>query len=160
VADTCIVNASPLIFLAKAACLEYLRLEGETVLVPGPVAAEILGHSEDAGARALGENAWLIRMEAVPVPRSIQAWDLGDGESSVLAMALATPGSTAILDDLAARRCAAAQGIPVRGCVGLVLRAKRKGRIPLARPVLDQLRGAGLYLSDSVVDGALSLVGE
>ncbi|MEJ7712923.1 MAG: hypothetical protein WKF84_24545 [Pyrinomonadaceae bacterium] len=50
-----------------------------------------------------------------PVPAQIQAWGLGQDESSVLAWAHAHPGTEAIVDDLAARRCAAAFNIPVRG---------------------------------------------
>jgi len=85
---------------------------------------------------------------------------LGPGESSVLAWAHAHSGSEAILDDLAARRCASAFGIPVRGTLGLALIAKQRGQIPSARRVLEQLRRGGMYLSDYVMDEALSRVGE
>lgn len=94
------------------------------------------------------------------VPELIQSWDLGKGESSVLAWAYAQPGTLAIVDDLVARRCAAALDIPVRGTLGLVLAGKKIGRIAKARPVLEELRGAGMYLSDRIVNEALSLVGE
>lgn len=94
------------------------------------------------------------------MPATIQAWDLGDGESSVLAWAHANPGTLAILDDLAARRCAATLRIPVRGTLGLVLLAKQRGRISAARPVLEAMRGSGMYLSDSILNKALALVGE
>jgi predicted nucleic acid-binding protein len=48
----------------------------------------------------------------------------------------------------------------VRGTLGLVLVAKQRGRIPAARPVLESLRASGMYLSDSVLNKALALVGE
>lgn len=99
-------------------------------------------------------------MQTPPVPPQIQAWGLGQGESSVLAWAHAYPGTEAIIDDLAARRCAATFTIPVRGTLGLVLTAKQRGRIPAARPVLLQLRQGGMYLSDRVMNQALTLVGE
>ncbi len=70
------------------------------------------------------------------------------------------PGTEVIVDDLAARRCAAALGIPVRGTLGLVLTAKQQGILPAARPVLEQLRLSGMYLSDRVMNQALALVGE
>lgn len=63
------------------------------------------------------------------------------------------------MDDLAGR-CAAALGIPVRGTLSLLLTAKRRGRISQARPVLERLRQAGMYLSDRIMDQALALVGE
>jgi predicted nucleic acid-binding protein len=69
---------------------------------------------------------------------------LGPGESSVLAWAQTHPGSEAILDDLAARRCAATFNIPLRGTLGLAL-IKQRGRIPSARRALEQLLQAGMY---------------
>ena len=155
------VNASPLIYLAGADLLSFLQLAGLEIVVPRPVADEIrAGASLDAAARALDSTPWLTVVDAVPVPAAIQAWDLGDGESSVLAWAHANPGTLAILDDLAARRCAATLRIPVRGTLGLVLLARQRGRISAARPVLEALRASGMYLSDAVLNTALALVGE
>jgi predicted nucleic acid-binding protein len=94
------------------------------------------------------------------VPASVQAWNLGAGESAVLCYALAHPGVQAIIDDLAGRRCAVVHHVEVRGCVGLVLVAKQRGLVPLARPVVEALREAGLCLSDDVIRRALALVGE
>ena len=111
-------------------------------------------------AQALVRAAWRITVKASPIPVLIQAWDLGEGESSVLAWAYTHPGTGAIVDDLAARRCAAALGLPVGGTLGLVLTAKRRGIIPAARPVVERLRQVGRYLSDHVMQQALALVGE
>jgi len=94
------------------------------------------------------------------VPPIIQAWDLGPGESSVLAYAYVNAGSIAIIDDLAARRCAEALRIPLRGTLGLVLIAKKRGVLPAARPVLLKLKQSGMYLSDQVLDQVLALIGE
>jgi predicted nucleic acid-binding protein len=94
------------------------------------------------------------------IPQIIASWDLGPGESAVLAHGLAYPGYTAVVDDLAARRCAAALGIPVRGTLGLVLIAKKYGKIPSARDALIHLRDAGMYLSDAFANAALREVGE
>jgi predicted nucleic acid-binding protein len=66
----------------------------------------------------------------------------------------------AIVDDLAARRCAEVLGIPLLGTLGLVLRAKRTGLLPAARPVIEKLLSAGMYLSPKILDRALALVGE
>lgn len=155
------VNASPLILLSRAGLLDFLGLAGPEIVVPQPVAAEIrTGGSGDAAVRALESIPWLTVVEAPPVPAAIQAWDLGEGESSVLAWAHGNPGTLAILDDLAARRCAAAVRIPVRGTLGLVLLAKQRGRIKTARPVLEGMRVSGMYLSDTVLNQALALVGE
>lgn len=155
------VNTSPLIFLSKAGLLDLLKLAGEEVVVPETVAAEIQRRGmTDPTVQAIERTSWLIVVETPPAPNLIQSWDLGPGESSVLAWAHAYPGTEAIVDDLAARRCAAALGIPVRGTLGLVLTAKRRGTIPAARPVLEKLRQTGMYLSDRVLNQSLALVGE
>jgi predicted nucleic acid-binding protein len=155
------VNASPLIHLADAKLIDFLLLAGPEIVVPRPVADEIrAGGVADAAVTALDTIPWLSVVDAPIVPSVIQAWDLGQGESSVLAWAHATPGTLAILDDLPARRCAGTLRIPVRGTLGLVLVAKQRGRIKAARPVLEAMRESGMYLSDSVLNRALALVGE
>lgn len=78
----------------------------------------------------------------------------------MLALAASFPGSTAVIDDLAGRRCAEAMGLLLRGTVGLVLAAKQAGRIAAARPILEQLRDSGMYLSDATLNRSLARVGE
>lgn len=127
--------------------------------MPEPVAEEVAAHSDEA-ARALKSHEWLERVRPVDVPPRIAAWDLGAGETAVLSWAAAHPGSTAILDDYAARTCARVLRIPVVGTLGLALRLKVRGRIAEARPLIEELRQAGLYLSDHLIEQALALVGE
>jgi len=154
-----VVNASPLVVLARAGRLDLLRLLGSRVVVPSPVAREVRAHSDET-ARALEEEAWIEEEPAAPVAERVAAWDLGLGESAVLSWAIAHPGTLAVIDDYAARKCAEVVGVAVKGTLGVVLLAKSSGRIPAARPVIDELRRAGLYLSDHLVAGALALVGE
>jgi predicted nucleic acid-binding protein len=155
------VNASPLILLARANLLSFLQLAGPEIVVPSLVAEEIRREGpRDPAARALETIPWLKVVEAPPIPGVIQAWDLGVGEASALAWAHVHPGTLVIVDDLAARRCAAALSIPMRGTLGLVLLAKQRGLMKEARPVLEAMRASGMYLSDSVLDQALALVGE
>jgi len=90
----------------------------------------------------------------------VAVFGLGDGETAVLAHALAHPGSGAIVDDQAARSAAAALGIPHQGTLGVIVFAKVQGLIPAARPVVEQLRQYGMYLSDQVMNQALAQVGE
>ena len=78
----------------------------------------------------------------------------------MLALASVTSQAVVIMDDLAGRKCAHALGLPVRGTLGLILLAKRRGLIPLARPVLEDLVRGGLYLSRPILDEALQRVGE
>jgi len=54
-------------------------------------------------------------MEAIPPV--IIAWDLGLGETEVLAWAYQNPGYEAVLDDRAARNCALSLNLPTRGTI-------------------------------------------
>ncbi|MEH1926720.1 DUF3368 domain-containing protein [Nostoc sp.] len=160
-AELPVINTSPLIFLTKGGFLDLLLLMGSSIIVPDAVAAEIQAYGEiDVTVVALNNTDWLVVQETPPVPNVIQNWDLGQGESAVLTWGYVNPGTEVILDDLAARRCAAALGIPVRGTLGIVITAKQRGVIPTARPVLEQLRLCGMYLSDRVINQSLALVGE
>jgi predicted nucleic acid-binding protein len=150
-----------LIYLARAGLLELLQLAGPRVAVPRAVVDEIRAWpTADAAVQALASTPWLEIVPPEPVLPAVLAWDLGAGESAVLAYGVIRPGTELILDDLAARRCAAALGLPVRGTLGLVLNAKKRGTIPAARPLVDQLVDAGMYLSQRVIDAALRQVNE
>jgi len=156
-----IIDASPLIFLTKANQLDLLQqvVNGE-VLVPVAVEAEIQQYGEkDVTVQALAKTSWLFVVKTPPVS-IIDSYHLGAGESAVLSWAYVTPNTEAILDDLAARRCASALKIPVRGTLGLVLIAKQRGLIPVAKPIVEQLLQSGMYLSSKVINQALALVGE
>ncbi|HXM51434.1 MAG TPA: DUF3368 domain-containing protein [Pyrinomonadaceae bacterium] len=149
-AEPAVVNASPLIFLSRAGLLNLLQLLSSEIVVPEIVATEIgVRGKNDPTAQAIANTTWLVVNQTPTVPTQIQSWGLGLGESSVLAWAHSHPGSEAIIDDLAARRCAAAFNIPVRGTLGLALIAKQRGRIPSARDVLEQLRQSGMYRQSS-----------
>lgn len=154
-------NASPLIVLARAGHLDLLRGLYGTVIVPDAVGSEVLRGSEgDPAAAAVQSEAWLKRTEVGNVPPHIAAWDLGSGEAEVLTWALEHPGCEAILDNRLGRRCARALGLPVRGTLGVVLLARKRGLIPAARPVMDALVRAGLFLTPDLREQALRLVGE
>ena len=159
--ETAVVNASPLIYLARTQFLHLLQLAAPEVFIPRAVAAEVSARgSSDPAARALAETPWLRQVEAASIPDEVLGWDLGPGESSVIAWALAHPDCLAIIDDLEGRRCAETLGIRLRGTLGLVLRARRQNVVAEARPVLVALRAAGMYLSDRIVNTALAELGE
>ena len=156
-----IVNASPLVFLARVGLLEVLRVDGFEVIIPQAVIEEVGRHGpDDPTIDAIQNSPWLKVVSASAIPKEVLEWDLGPGESAVLALALTEPGSRTVLDDLEARRCARSLSIPVVGTLGMVTVAKEEGRIPAARPVVERLRSSGMYLSDRVVNYALDRVCE
>jgi predicted nucleic acid-binding protein len=161
VSESFVVNASPLIYLSHADLLPLLQSAGSPIRIPSAVRAEIQRRGPgDPAVRAIEAASWLEQVEPPEISQQVEAWGLGPGETSVLSWALSSSGCLAILDDLAGRRCAQFLGIPLMGTLGLVLRAKRIGQISAARPVVEKLREAGMYLSDRILEPALRLVGE
>jgi len=156
-----VVNASPLIFLSRGHHIELLHNFARQIYVPEPVAAEIkVKGNQEITAKVLEDTPWLEVTPSKAVPDIILNWGLGPGESAVLTLAHENPGMEAIIDDLSARKCAAFLQIPVRGTLGIVLVAKKRGLIPQARPLIEDLIRSGLYLSRTIIDEALKRVGE
>lgn len=162
VRELAIVNASPLIFLSKVDQLALLKLVATRIVVPHAVASEVCAKGdEDVTAKAVRASVdWLHILPPSPIPANIQAWDLGAGESAVLAAAINARDAVAVLDDSLGRKCAHTFGIETFGTLGLILLAKQRGHLSLARPLLQQMRFNGMYLADAVIDRALALVGE
>ena len=159
-AKTVIINASPLIFLSRSGHLSLLKTFADEVWVPEPVATEIQQRGpNDISAQAIRDTDWLVVKPVSAIPIAVAEWRLGAGESAVLALATEY-GLEAIIDDLAGRKCAASLDVFVRGTLGIVLVAKQRGAITLARPVIEDMIAAGLYLSRKVLDRALQRVGE
>jgi predicted nucleic acid-binding protein len=150
-----VVNASPVITLAKAGHLALLTEMADEILLPEAVAAELLIASAADAARQAVAGGWGIRIPVREVPATVLEWGLGAGETAVLAVALVRGDCTAVLDDAAGRRCASTLGIPVIGTLGVVLRAKHQGRIASAARVMQDLRVAGLYLDDATIADVL-----
>jgi predicted nucleic acid-binding protein len=160
VSETWVVNASPVIALARIGQLHLLERLAQSLLLPDAVAAEIQSGPADDAARAAVLSGWGSRQSPPSIPETVTEWGLGAGESAVLALAMERRPATAVLDDTAARSAARALGIPLIGTLGVVIRAKRRGLILSAGSVLVDLRKAGLYLNESTIHAALKRIDE
>ncbi len=160
-AERWVINASPLIVLARIG-YEHLLLDiPDEICVPQAVVAEIEGGPQDDPARRVLSQDQFARVVVPPPSSEILGWDLGRGETEVLTFALANPGWVAILDDAAARRCARSFAISTKGTLAVVLLAKQRGLISSAASVLRQLREGGFRLDDTTIQRALAeTVGE
>ena len=152
-AEPPVANASPLILLSKGGCLDLLRVAGERILTPAAVVAEISGAAQtirpsgpfirQVGWAWLKTRRWPGRFWRGIWGRASRPCWLGQRP---------IPEAEAICDDLAAPPLRKALGIPVRGTVGIVLLAKRRGVIPAARPVIERMVRSGMYLSDRALE--------
>ncbi|MES2658158.1 MAG: DUF3368 domain-containing protein [Verrucomicrobiota bacterium] len=156
-----IIDASPLILLGKSGQLGWLPHMG-SIVVPESVAAEIRAGSPDDPARLwLEAPAGMALIVSDPeIPDELLAWDLGRGETAVISLAMARPGHEALLDDAAARRCAAVFSVRLRGTLSFVALAKKRGLVTACRPVFEKMRAAGLFVSQALVDQVALSVGE
>ncbi len=161
VAERWVVNASPIIALARVGQVELLSRLPARAVVPQAVADELSQAQESDPARQAIESG-PFRVVQTPAPQNeLLAWDLGAGETAVLSYALAHPKWTAILDDGMARRCARSFSLPVKGTLAVVILAKQHGLIESAVQVIHALCDAGFYLDDAVIRDALArTVGE
>ena len=156
-----VVNASPLILLSKVDQLDLLQVDADEVIVPDRVIDEIRAYgATDLTVQMIQKATWLHVVPTPTISATKTSWNLGDGETSVLAVALGDPGAEVVLDDLPARRRAARLGLTVRGTVGIVMLARQMGAIPAVRPVIEELRQSGMYLTDEFVERTLALLGE
>jgi len=89
VTERWILNASPLIALARIELEDLFFALTEQVVVPRAAALEIqAGSVEDRARQLLAANRFTIA-DTPPPPAEILAWDLGTGETAVLSLALA-----------------------------------------------------------------------
>lgn len=155
-----IVNASPIISLAKIGCADLLTQMFSNLVIPLGVIEEITAHSSEDEAVKWVMAQDPIRIQSVDIPEIIAGWNLGKGESQVIAYAYKSVGYTVSIDDRPAKKCAHLFGIKVKGTLAVLIEAKRQGFIPLMRPCLVKLKANGFRMSDRIFQSALHLAGE
>lgn len=163
-AESWVINASPTILLAKAGLIELVPRLTARLVIPQPVASEILNtRNQDAAASWLRQSGKMYILPAGGEPAALSKLgiaDIGPGERAVISWAATNPGFVAVLDDLEDRNVAHRMGIPLMGTVGVVLRLKKAGVISTAQPALQAIRAAGGYFSDKLFAAALKQAGE
>ena len=156
-----IMNTSPLLYLYRIGVLEWLPMLCNDIWIPQAVVQELQeGQSKGYDVPLPGAYAWLQVVEPRAVPSAWLALDLGAGELAVLAIALEHPQRVVLLDDGRARRIAQAAGLTVWGTLKVLLEAKSQGLTDLVAPHVDQLREAGMWMSEAIRQRVLALAGE
>lgn len=96
-----VIDASPLILLSRISRLDLLLTLRRRLVVPVSVLEEVRAKGDqDPTVREIEHTNYLEEVPALPISESIRRWDLGKGESSVLAWATEHPGALALLDDM------------------------------------------------------------
>ncbi|MBW2004067.1 MAG: DUF3368 domain-containing protein [Deltaproteobacteria bacterium] len=156
-----VLNASPIILLGKAELLKTVSPLAKVWIIPKGVIREVeTKRSIEPYLLEISHNSEVVQENVSKIHPSITAWDLGQGESEVLTLALGKAQTGAVLDDLQARKCATLFDIPLIGSLGLILMAKRKGLINFAKPEIERLIAVGLHIDSSMLNRILIRIGE
>ncbi len=155
-------DASPLIALAYLEILDVLPAWFGSVHVPLGVWEEVVERGRGRpGEKELMEAAWIIRREvrdAIAVQILQERLDRGESEAIVLALELSA--DLVLLDDKRGRKIARSKGLEVVGTLGILLHAKKIGRVEAVKPFVDRLILAGFRVSPRLYTTVLSLAGE
>ncbi len=159
--DKWVVNASPFIALGKISKLELLTDLCEDLVVPNAVSEEIFaGASDDGASKWLKEKGYIYIRKKIEVNNKVIAWDLGNGESEVLGFCYEHRNFKAVLDDMAARKCAASFKINTLGTLSIILLAKKAGLITSVSDTIKLLIKTDFRLDKKLIETILSLAKE
>ncbi len=148
-----VADSSPLIALDRIGQLSLLPALLGQIHIPPAVRLEVFGQ------RPLPD--WIVEQPLrQPIASRIASARLGPGERETVALALELSAAEVIIDDLPARRLAYALRVPVIGTLGLLLRAKKHGLIPLLCPPVEALQNHEFHASARLVEGILAAAGE
>lgn len=158
-------DATALIGLARIGRLDLLTLLPLPVQVTARVWQEVTGDPNKPGIGQVhaARDDGLLAVVNEGDPGAFPQLDAG--ESTVLSAAAAAHGMV-IADERKARALIATYpelSATIRqatGIVGLILLAKRDGRIAAARPLLDELIRQSFFISPALYREALRLAGE
>ena len=155
-----VINTTPLISLAVINKISLLDELFDNVYIPMAVFKEATrkGKKNTATIESWGKNRTvdIKDMQA----KSAFELTLGEGEAEVIVLAQEVGADLVIIDEDKARKVAKRSGLYVTGTIGLLLDAKKRGKISHIKPFLGRLIEGGIYISDNLYDNALSQASE
>ena len=155
-------NSTPLIHLARIGELDLLRDCFGKVLIPPAVYDECVVQGKAyRDAQLIAQADWLETLSVSDRNLVILLnADLDRGESEAIALALQQQADLLLLDDAEGRSRARLYGLKHTGTVGILLKAKRDGKLPSLRNALDALQDTGFWLDNRLYRKLLQEAGE
>ena len=158
-------NTSPISNLAVIGRLSLLRSQFREIWIPGAVRSELDQLSHPAALKEIQQalqDGWIkpqaLREDHVA---RLLAVALDPGEAEAIALALELSADLILLDERDGRSAAERAGLRITGVLGVLLRAKNDGQIPLIKPEIEALRAqARFFLSARLQEKILALAGE
>jgi hypothetical protein len=138
VSDTSVIN-----YLAAVGQAELLRFEFGEIFIPPAVWRELHAQPTLPGtvaADSARESGWLVIRQPKPSEILNQLFaDLDPGEAEAIALACELKPAIVLLDETDGRAEARRLGLPTIGTVGIRAGARKSGRLPKIKPLLDRL---------------------
>ena len=155
-------DASPLINLARVDCFELLRVFYGEITIPPEVFEEVVVRGAGReGSREVQESAWItVQAPQDDLAMRALATALGSGEAAAIILAQELQAARLLIDEIRGRRMAQQLGMPVRGTLGILARARQDGQIPSLRETLDRLRARSTWIDQELYEEMLRRVGE
>jgi predicted nucleic acid-binding protein len=156
-----VADASPLIGLATAGVLVWLRELFGTVMITRLVKDEVAGRGARPGAKELDTamRAGWIRVAPTP-PETWGFEQIDSGEASTIALAAKHEDALVLMDDALARASAAELGLEVIDLGAVLLLAKEARLVGAIKPVLGRLARAGFTIPERRRSALLHEAGE
>ncbi len=158
-----ISNTTPVINFAQIGRIDLLQQLFGAVAIPPAVAREAAERAALFPLAAEAVSCGAFPLAAPLDVRLVRALSsrVHLGESECIVLAIESPGSLLLLDDLAARELAEANGCKFIGTLGCLIEAKRRGLVPALAPLLADLRlKARFWITDRLISEVLRRVGE
>ncbi len=154
--ERAVLNSGPLIALSLIGRLDLLAMLFKEFWIPEAVYHEVaVAGIGKPGAVDLSAPFLRERVIDTPRPDPLLIAELDTGEAAVIALAWAKFPCLAIIDEKRGRQIAKqVYDLPVKGTVGLLVEAKRRGLMHDLPTALTELKLAGYYLSDAVIHAA------
>ena len=153
-AESIVVNAGPLIALARAGAIDVVGRLPVNYLCPPQVRTEL-----DEGARSGYPDIRVSWLEVVPLATpldSVAIATLDAGEAAVIQLARERGIEWVCIDDRKGRRAALAVGLRVTGSPGLLVRAKIVGLVPAVRPFVERAMSEGVWYDPDLTHRVLA----
>jgi predicted nucleic acid-binding protein len=161
-ASRIVINTGPLLaIIAATGDLKVLKSLYCEVLVPREVADELrAGGPTGFGLARFEEASWLaVQSEHITLnPYLANTLDLG--EAAVIQLALDRNVETVCIDETVGRRVARLNNLQLTGSIGVLLKAKKEGASLEMAGAIENMRSAGIWVSERVAKTAIALARE
>lgn len=157
-----VLDASPLITLARIGSLVLLHQLTNQIVIPDAVYAESVSRAQGRpGSLEIAQTDWLIRrtVENQGQVRLLHT-RVGLGEAEAIVLTREIKADAVVLDDATARRLAEQEGCRVVGLLGLLVAGKQRGLLSAIKPLLDAMRNSGVFVGDELYTTILQQVAE